>query len=458
MQTLADALRDAAYAVAHLGASATDIAALDDAALTAAQEAIGVHQRLHETYAVWVAGEIARRSHRDFGYDGLAQRAGFSTPDQYIQSVSHGSRAQTAKLVNIGTMMTTVLESAEPSWLTPIADGVAGAQLSIDAAEAIRRGLTMTDGLIPVEQLRDAAASLVAQFVSLNTDELFKRARAMRDTLDEAGIGEREEQRRQQRFMKLWRQSDGMYRGSFLLDPESGALIASAMDTALSPRRGGPRFVNPAEKASAAVLVNDPRTNEQLSADAFVAIVRLAIDADPGTFFGSRRPAVRVIVAEDTLIAGAGHGRIEGQPDPVSFETIERHLCDTGVIALKFDDEGQCVNVGRNQRLFTEKQRTAMAVRDGGCLFAGCEKPPSFCEAHHIDQWQRDKGKTDVADGILLCRFHHLLLHNKHWHVIRNGQQYWLRPPPEIDAAQTPVHLSGRNVLLDELRERRRSA
>src|SRR3990170_997063 len=209
-------------------------------------------------------------------------------------------------------------------------------------------------------------------------------------------------------------------------------MVAAAFENILIPRRGGPRFVEKAEKARAETLLNDPRTTEQIAADAFADIVRVAVDADPGTLFGSRRPAVRVVVTEHNLTTRTGYGQIEGHPDPVSAATVERLVCDTGLIAVKFDDNGQCINVGRNQRLFTERQRIGLAVRDGGCRFPGCDRPPAWCEAHHIDLWHRDTGKTDLADGILLCRRHHMLLHNNHWDIIRIGGGYWLRPPTTI--------------------------
>ncbi|HAM26648.1 MAG TPA: HNH endonuclease, partial [Microbacteriaceae bacterium] len=144
-------------------------------------------------------------------------------------------------------------------------------------------------------------------------------------------------------------------------------------------------------------LLADPRTREQIAADGLVGLIRLAVDADPTVMHGSRRPAVRVLVTSAHLSARAGHGRLEGHTDPVPITTIDRHVCDTGTIALGFDDDGQCVNVGRNQRLFTERQRIGMAARDGGCMAPGCDRPPAWCEAHHINQWARDHGHTNIA-------------------------------------------------------------
>ncbi len=58
---------------------------------------------------------------------------------------------------------------------------------------------------------------------------------------------------------------------------------------------------------------------------------------------------------------------------------------------------------------------------------------------HHINEWKRDKGRTDVADGVLLCRYHHLLIHNNGWRVTRERSDYYLVPPRTLDPAQIPI-------------------
>lgn len=196
------------------------------------------------------------------------------------------------------------------------------------------------------------------------------------------------------------------------------------MERILSPRRGGPRFTDPEEAAAAERLIADPRTNDQIAADAFVSMVRLAIDADPGTLFGKRRPAVRVIVTESSL-QRRGHGYLEGSNEAVSFATVERYLCDTGVLGIRLDN-AQPLELGRSKRHFSGTQRTALAARDGGCVVGSCDRPPSQCESHHINEWDQDHGKTDVGDGILLCRFHHMFVHNNKLRVRRQGSRYWL--------------------------------
>ena len=118
---------------------------------------------------------------------------------------------------------------------------------------------------------------------------------------------------------------------------------------------------------------------------------------------------------------------------------------------LLFDETGQALNVGREHRLFTTIQRIALAARDGGCRWIGCDRPPSWCEAHHVEHWHRDRGKTDVADGILLCRHHHLLLHNNNWTIERDPDRYWLTAPPGAPGGGERRLMPSKSVALREL-------
>ncbi|WP_104177170.1 HNH endonuclease signature motif containing protein [Cryobacterium sp. Y50] len=140
---------------------------------------------------------------------------------------------------------------------------------------------------------------------------------------------------------------------------------------------------------------------------------------------------------------------IEGNPAPVSAETIDRHLCDSGYLGILFDQTGQPLNVGRDQRLFNREQRRALAVRDGGCRWPGCDKPPAWTETHHIENWI-DQGLSDIDHAILLCSLHHMLLHNRHWKIWFSDSLYWLQPPIEIDPERTLIALPSKNPLVNK--------
>jgi hypothetical protein len=191
--------------------------------------------------------------------------------------------------------------------------------------------------------------------------------------------------------------------------------------------------------------MDDPRTPEQINAETLVTIIDLAVGVDDNTVFGYRKPAVHVIVPAGDLDTRTGGGVLEASGEPVSIETVERLICDTGTIPITIGADGQVLDVGREQRLFTAKQRIGLGVRDGGCRFPGCARPPSWCEAHHVLFWKRDRGRTDIANGILLCRHHHLLVHNNGWDIHREGALYTLIPPASVDPERTPRPMPSRS-------------
>jgi hypothetical protein len=347
-------------------------------------------------------------------------------------------------MVRVGELMTV------SSPLDAVASAVGSGAVSLEAAEVIRAGLGPADDAVSPTDLAVAAEELLSQVGTLTVEKLAVRAREYRAILDDEHVAGRESALRSRRFLKIVKQSDGMTRLNGLLDPESAAIVVSAYDSATSPRRGGPRFVDPDDATRADELVRDVRETEQIALDTFVDLIRAGSAAEP-SILGARQPAVRVIVREHDLRDGSGSARIEGQSEAISIATAERHACSSGVIPVVFDSAGQAIDVGREQRLYTARQRVALTVRDGGCRHPDCDRPPSWCEAHHINEWKRDQGRTDVADGVLLCRYHHLLVHNNGWRVTRQGSDYFFVPPPALDPAQTPIPAPSRNPLMHRI-------
>ncbi|WP_104100186.1 DUF222 domain-containing protein [Cryobacterium sp. M96] len=98
---------------------------------------------------------------------------------------------------------------AKVPWHAPIARAVTAGTLSVDAAESIRAGLGQIDAAVTAEKLGAALESLLAEVSTLNADEVFKRARRMRNHLDEAGIAAREKQAHDDRYLKVYRLSTG---------------------------------------------------------------------------------------------------------------------------------------------------------------------------------------------------------------------------------------------------------
>jgi hypothetical protein len=403
------------------------------------------NERAARAHSAVLAGELVRRSAPELGHDGMAQKSGHRTPQKLIQATTGVTSREAAVAVRIGGLAET------HPWLGSVARAVADQRVSTDAADSIRGGLGAPSDEVSGSVLAEAAERLLAESADVDADRLFVLARETRDELDAAGIVDRERAARQARELRLQRLRDGSVRIVWHVDPLEGSVLNEIYDRATSPRRGGPRFVSDSERAQS--IVDDPRTTEQLASDVFYELVTAGAEVQPGQLLGKGAPAVRVTITEQQLIARTGRGRLQRTQQPISIETIERLACTQGTVTVVFDEHGQPLDVGREQRLFTHRQRSALAERDGGCRWTGCERPPTWCEAHHIEYWARDGGRTDVADGMLLCKHHHLLLHDHHWEIERRGpsrSEYWLIPPPDVWDA-TPRLLVSKSLALRDL-------
>ena len=143
----------------------------------------------------------------------------------------------------------------------------------------------------------------------------------------------------------------------------------------------------------------------------------------------------------DALVDGIGHARIDGLEQPISAATARRMAADAELIPAVLGGDSVPLDLGRAARLFSRAQRLALGERDGGC--ASCGQNVSYVEAHHIDWWHRDRGPSDVDNGVMLCSFCHHMVHRDGWGIRAGRNEVWFIPPPHIDPHQVP-RLGGR--------------
>ncbi|WP_309713768.1 DUF222 domain-containing protein [Pseudolysinimonas sp.] len=426
--------------------------ALDDTALLAGTRELGELRRVVEAAQAAFAAEVKHRSRREDGFGGLAQRLGAGTPEKLVEQVSGVSKREAQTLVRVGELLTV---DAAP-WLTAVGTGIAAGRVSVVKADAIRTGLGTPTEDVAADDLADAAGELVALAPTLSVEKLAARARQLRDDLDTAGVRDRERMLRDKRYLTLTPLVNGMTQLSGLLDPASAAIVGAAYDAATSPRRGGPRFIDDESRERAEKLVTDERSLGQIALDTFVDLLRIGTEVDPGKLLGARRHAVRVLVTDRDLRERRGPAFIQDQSEAVSIETAEQHICDTGIVPIHFTDDGEPLRLGVTRRLFSSKQRDALAARDGGCRFPNCDRPASWCEAHHRIPWA-DGGPTDTRDGVLLCRHHHMLVHDNGWTIDRDPVRGFVAiPPRSVDPDRRPIPMPARSRVAARLLTARR--
>jgi Domain of unknown function (DUF222)/HNH endonuclease len=191
------------------------------------------------------------------------------------------------------------------------------------------------------------------------------------------------------------------------LDPDGGAAVIAALNALDSPDPDhGPDVPRSMAQRRADALVQlaqqslaDSETSQRRARTADVII-----DAD--TFAG--RPPADLLAARCEL-SGVG---------PVPRRVVDRLCCDASIGRVLRRGPSLIHDLGRRTPVVSPAQHRALAHRDGGCGFPGCDAPPEWCDGHHIVHWIRG-GRTDLANLILLCRRHHVAVHEGGWRLTR---------------------------------------
>ena len=115
------------------------------------------------------------------------------------------------------------------------------------------------------------------------------------------------------------------------------------------------------------------------------------------------------------------------------------HAADQSALYVLIENsQGVPLYLGRTTRIATPGQTAALAARDQGCSFPGCDRPPSHCQRHHITDWANG-GPTNIDNLTLLCGHHHREHTKRGWTCLMlDGLPHW-RPPTWLDPQQTPM-------------------
>ena len=136
-------------------------------------------------------------------------------------------------------------------------------------------------------------------------------------------------------------------------------------------------------------------------ADALTQIVGAYAASGQAPTLGGDRPRVVVTISLDALRTGLGMGTLCSSGEALSAGDIRRLACDADIIPAVLGGASQILDLGRGSRLFTGPTRQALALRDQGCVFPGCNAPPTICEGHHIQpvvgRWTHRPGQCGAV-------------------------------------------------------------
>jgi hypothetical protein len=227
------------------------------------------------------------------------------------------------------------------------------------------------------------------------------------------------------RYVHISHDEDGMLVLRARLDPVGGAVLERAFEAAMEAlyQKSRSKAADGAGDSAAASdtagaacddsACRDTAADElgpgQRRADALVLLAESALAGglDPGTA-GDRYQVV--VHVDEALLADPAEQGVSAlsSGQNVSAETCRRVACDAAKVVMRHAADGSVLDVGRRTRTISPALRRALTNRDGGCRFPGCNA--KRCDAHHLRHWA-DGGETSLDNTILVCRFHHRLVH-----------------------------------------------
>jgi len=247
-----------------------------------------------------------------------------------------------------------------------------------------------------------------------SVSELRRLCYAAWHAVDPDGFFKEAEENFTRRRLHISQMADGMFVVDGLLDPVTGAGFRTALD-ALAKRKGP----------------EDERKRSQRMHDAVGELVHHAMDQ--GTL--PRRNGVRPHINLTTTIEGLKNEVGAPPADlelslPISTRTLERITCDSTLSRVLLADS-MVIDVGRATRTVSGPTRRALRTRDRGCRFTGCDRPVEWANPHHIMHWARG-GPSNLPNLVLLCYYHHRLVHEGGWQVVKSGREFRFLPPERV--------------------------
>jgi hypothetical protein len=308
-------------------------------------------------------------------------------------------------------------------------------EITMDAATAVCAAIQALPPSVPAVMTGQVEALLLETARHEGSRAVTRHAMEITYRFAPEVLEEQEVAARAAQFLTLTTRSDGTVALRGLLDKEAGALAIAVLGPLAAPM--------PAVDG-----IPDLREGPARYADAFAQLCQIATPQLPQV--RGERPTVTLTMSLESLEAKAAGatGCAPGMLDTgisLSIEATRRLLCDANVIPIVLGSRSEPLDVGRLTRVVNTAMRRALVARDQGCAFPGCDRPASWCDAHHCKHWS-DGGVTALCNLCLLCSHHHDEVHHNGWDITMINGMPWFIPPAWIDSDRTPRQHSRHKV------------
>jgi hypothetical protein len=363
---------------------------------------------------------------------GAAEQAGASGTSAWLATVSRTGGAAASRDVR--------LASALDDGLDQTRDALGSGSVSSDHAQVIAKAMSQLPTQLTPDQRGTIEATLVKRAEHLDPGRLRKVARRSLEALAEMPpeqvdahedqVVRSEEDAALARTRLTWHDNrDGTTSGHFTVPTFAASVLVKAVQQIASPRRFAVRAARDAKDGAA----HDGRRLSATDVQGDVWDAYRTADGDwahrYGTAFmellehlptdrlaGKVAATVVVRVDHETLVdATREKAGSTDTGEPMSAGEVRRAACNGGIVPAVLGGASLPLDLGRQERLFTEHQRVALATVYDECAAHGCDRPYAWTELHHEDPWHSG-GRTDLRRAVPLCGQHHRLVHHRGYH------------------------------------------
>ena len=360
---------------------------------------------------------------------GEARRQGATSTGSLLASGFGGDRRAGDRLVKQAEKMASATQTQ---------DALAKGDVSEKQAELIAKTLANLPTTVTENQREACETQLLCDAPTMNLKALERRADRISEVFAPDQVDEIENEIVESREKKAWArtefwmvdQHDGTAKGGFVIPEAQADMLRTALEAISAPQ------VMKTQSPDDAVLDERPGYGQRLGWAFCTLIEKIPADRLPDT---AGVGAILTVNLDHQVLIDKIATVSLSTGTKISAGQARRMACELRILPAVFGGESLPLDVGRAKRLFTGHQRRALELRDQGCIFPGCDRPPHWCIGHHARQTWADGGATDLHDGVLMCPHHHHVLHDDGWDVqfARDGIPE-LIPPATIDPTQTP--------------------
>lgn len=396
-------------------------------------ELADIHSQISSAHAR--LDELASRTVPAAESMGAPREAGKSSTTAWLSDTAGVSRPDASKIVKLGRLMSAELELVRVEW--------AQGRLTTEKAMVIARTVDQLPDWLSLDQNRDAQRRLLSFAQQFNTHDLRRLANHIIEVIDPDGadeylgrkLAEEEKRARKRTVLSFTRRDRGITTVRADIPHAQAAMLRTALEALCAPRRWTQHT------ASQTASDDGPDDYSQLDfpqrmGRAFCELIE-HLPADKLPKAGGTDATITVSLQYRQLIDDLGSATVNTD-EQISAGQARRLACNAGIVPIVLDGDSKILDHGTSRRLHDRAQRTALAHRDGGCCWPRCDRPPGWCESHHLRPFSTG-GPTSIDNGALFCAFHHHLLHEGTWAATRAPDGVIeIIPPAHIDSQQRP--------------------